>query len=144
MTEATQLASVIVQAYRYGMANDTLALSQDWDLDLDASGNLRTVGDATPEIQTGPGMRLAQDVASRLRAWRGEVWFDTQQGVDYARYLGRAPAILELRSDMQSEALRVPLCATALADIALDRSSRAVGGTITLSDLSGYAAEVAV
>lgn len=144
MTEATNVASVIVRGYRCGMVNDTLALTQDWDLDLDASGNLRTVGDATPGTQTGPGMRLAQDVATRLRAWRGEVWFNTEQGVDYSRYLGQAPAILELRSDMQSEALRVPQCATALADIMLDRSSRAVGGTVFLSDLSGYAAEVAV
>ncbi len=127
------------------MANDTLALTADWDLDLDDQGNWRTVGDATAaDPQTGPGMRLAQDVATRLRAWRGEVWFDTQQGIDYPLYLGRAPSLLQLRTDYQSEALLVPLCATALADIDLNRQTRAVGGTIYLSDLTGYAAEVAV
>lgn len=127
------------------MANDTLALTADWDLDLDDQGNLRTVGDATAsDPQTGPGMRLAQDVASRLRAWRNEVWFDTTQGIDYPRYLGQAPSVLELRADYQAEALLVPLCATALADLNLARSSRTVGGTLYLSDLTGYAAEVAV
>lgn len=127
------------------MANDTLALTTDWDLDLDDQGNIRTVGDATiSDVQTGPGMRLAQDVATRLRAWRGEVWFDVTQGIDYPRYLGLAPSVIQLRADYQSEALLVPLCATALADLALTRPSREVGGTVYLSDLSGYAAEVAV
>lgn len=127
------------------MANDTLALTADWDLDLDDQGNVRTVGDATNQSpQTGPGMRLAQDVATRLRAWRREVWFDTQQGIDYDLYLGRAPSLLQLRADFQSEALLVPGCATALADIDLARDTRAVGGTIYLSDLSGLTAEVAV
>lgn len=127
------------------MANDTLALTTDWDLDLDDQGNIRTVGDATiADVQTGPGMRLAQDVATRLRAWRGEVWFDVTQGIDYPRYLGLAPSVIQLRADYQSEALLVPLCATALADLALTRPAREVGGTVYLSDLSGYAAEVAV
>lgn len=127
------------------MANDTLALTPDWDLDLDARGNIRTVGDGTADsVQTGPGMRLAQDVASRVRAWRGEVWFDTTQGIDYPRYLGLAPSMVELRADYQSEALRVPQCATALADFDLARRTREVGGTLYLSDLTGYSAEVAL
>jgi len=127
------------------MANDTIALTADWDLDVDDQGNWRTVGDATAlDPQTGPGMRLAQDVASRLRAWRGEVWFNVDQGIDYPRYLGLAPSVLQLRADYQSEALLVPLCNTALADIDLVRTTRSVGGTIYLSDLDGYNAEVAV
>lgn len=143
------------------MANDTLALTPDWDLDVDDRGNWRTIGDGTGQVvetlrtgailpqrilnlQTGPGMRLAQDVASRCRAWRGEVWFDTQQGIDYPRYLGRAPSVLELRTDFQNEALRVPECATALADFVLARTSREVAGTMFLSDLSGFSAEVSI
>lgn len=127
------------------MANDTLALTPEWDLGLDDQGNLGTFGDATPaSVQTGPGMRLAQDVATRLRAWRGEVWFDVTQGIDYPRYLGQAPSLIQLRADYQSEALLVPLCATALADLDLARQNRTVGGTVYLSDLTGYTAEVAV
>lgn len=127
------------------MANDTLALTAEWDLGLDDQGNLGTFGDATSaNPQTGPGMRLAQDVATRLRAWRGEVWFDTTQGIDYPRYLGQAPSVIQLRADYQSEALLVPLCATALADLDLARPTRTVGGTLFLSDLTGYTAEVVV
>lgn len=127
------------------MANDTLALSADWDLTLDDQGNLRTFGDATAnDAQTGPGMRLAQDVATRLRAWRGEVWFDTTQGIDYPRYLGFAPSLLQLSTDYQNEALLVPECNTAVASLTLSNPRREVGGTVYLSDLSGYVAEVAV
>lgn len=127
------------------MANDTLALTAEWDLGLDDQANLGTFGNATNgSPQTGPGMRLAQDVATRLRAWRGEVWFDTSQGIDYPRYLGQAPSVIQLRADYQSEALLVPLCATALADLDLVRSTRAVGGTLFLSDMTGYTAEVVV
>lgn len=131
--------------YTRRMANDTLALTADWDLDLDDQGSLRTVGDATNrDTQTGPGMRLAQDVASRLRAWRGEVWFDGDQGIDYTRYLGGAPAVVQLSADFQSEALRVPECNTALADVSLTARTRALAGTLYVTDLTGYAAEVAI
>lgn len=125
---------------------DTLALVVDtWDLDLDARGDLATFGSGTPDsTQTGPGMRMAQDVASRVRAWRGEVWFDYEQGIDYPRYLGQAPAMAQLQADYQSEALLTPECATALADFNLDRTTRTVGGTLFLTDLAGYSAEVAV
>ena len=124
---------------------DTLALTTDWDLDVDDRGNWRTVGTGTPTREdTGPGMRLAQDAATRLRAWRGEVWMDGTQGVDYPRYLGTAPAIVELSADLQSEALLVPECRTALADVTLARGSRTVGGTLYLSDLEGFAAEVSL
>lgn len=132
------------------MANDTLALTADWDLDLDDQGSLRTFGDATPSNsaagadQTGPGMRLAQDVATRLRAWRGEVWFDVNQGIDYVRYLGEAPAVVQLSADYQSEALQVPECNTALADLTLATVGRTLTGTLYLTDLTGYAAEVAL
>lgn len=127
------------------MANDTLALTVPaWDLQLDSRGNLRTFGDATPGTQTGPGMRLAQDVATRVRAWRGEVWFDVNQGIDYPRYLGQAPALTQLRADYQSEAVLVPQCATALADFDLARPTRTVTGSLYLTDLNGYTAEVIV
>lgn len=131
------------------MANDTLALTADWDLDLDDQGSLRTFGDATPSRnaqidQTGPGMRLAQDVATRLRAWRGEVWFDVNQGIDYVRYLGEAPAVVQLSADYQAEALQVPECNTALADLTLATIGRTLTGTLYLTDLTGYAAEVAL
>lgn len=128
------------------MANDTLALDvATWDLALDVAGNLATFGDAPAtarDPQTGAGMRLAQDVATRLRAWRGEVWMDAEQGVDYSRYLGLAPSAVQLAADFQTEALQVPECATAVAALTLSRGTRTVTGDITLSDLAGAAAQV--
>ncbi|WHB31166.1 baseplate wedge subunit [Xanthomonas phage NEB7] len=128
------------------MANDTLALDPAvWDLTLDAYGNVATVGDDTAQdVQTGPGLRLAQDVATRTRAWRGEVYFDTAQGIDYDAYLGTAPLVGQLQSDFQTEALKVPGCATALANFDLARTPRVLSGTLLLSDQAGNGAQVAV
>lgn len=124
---------------------DTLALDNGtWDLTLDVWGNLATVGDATPEDDsTGSGMRLAQDVACRVRAWRGEVYYDTKQGIDYPRYLGGPPNLALLQSVFTTEALKVPGCQTALADFRfIGGSDRAVTGTITLSDAAGNGSQV--
>jgi hypothetical protein len=126
---------------------DTLALtSPAWDLDVDAQGNLRTVGDATPQSdQTGPGMRLAQDVATRVSAWQGEVYFDTTQGINYPVYLGGPPNLSLLQSVYNTEALNVPLCASALAQLTFTAgNSRAVGGTLYVSDIAGNGGQVAL
>ena len=123
---------------------DTLALSVDWDLIVDVRGNLATVGSATPDNeQTGTGRRLAQDVATRVCAWRGEVYYDATQGIDYPTYLGGPPSIPLLQSAFATEALKVPECATAIANFTfVAGGSRAVGGTLTVSDIAGNGAQV--
>jgi hypothetical protein len=124
---------------------DTLALDISlWDIDVDSRGNLRTVGDATPQSdQTGPGMRLAQDVATRVRAWLGEVYFDTTQGINYPLYFGGPPNLTVLQNAFNLEAFKVPGCATALAQFTFTRgSSRTVGGVITVSDIAGNGGQV--
>jgi hypothetical protein len=126
---------------------DTLALDLTlWDLDVDARGNLRTVGDATPDSeQTGPGMRLAQDVATRVQAWRGEVFFDTTQGINYPAYFGSPPNLPLLQSAFNTEALKVPLCNTALAQFTFTAgSSRRLGGVLNVSDVAGNGGQVAL
>lgn len=125
---------------------DTLALDIGlWDLDVDVYGNLRTVGDSTPGEQTGPGMRLAQDVATRVRAWRGEVYFDTSQGINYPAYLGGPPNLTVLQSAFNTEALKVPLCASALADFTFTAgSSRQLSGVLNVSDVAGNGAQVSL
>lgn len=126
---------------------DTLALDTSlWDLDTDARGNLRTVGDATPQNdQTGPGMRLAQDVATRVSAWQGEVYFDTTQGIDYPTYFGGPPNLSLLQSVFNTEALKVPSCASALAAFTFTAgSSRTIGGTLNVSDVAGNGGQVAL
>ena len=125
---------------------DTLALDIGaWDLSCDVYGNLRTFGDATPGDQTGPGMRLAQDVATRVRAWRGEVYFDTTQGINYSGYLGGPPNLTVLQSAFNTEALKVPLCASALSDFTFTGGrSRQLGGTVYVSDTAGNGGQVSL
>lgn len=52
----------------------TLALQNNWDLYVDEYGNLA--------MKEGNG-RLAQDVASSVRIFKGEDGFDTGRGVEY-------------------------------------------------------------
>jgi hypothetical protein len=126
---------------------DTLALDISlWDLDVDSQGNLRTVGDATSTLdQTGPGMRLAQDVATRVQAWQGEVFFDTTQGINYPAYFGGPPNLSLLQSVFNTEALKVPLCRTALAQFTFTAGKkRTIGGVLNVSDIAGNGGQVAL
>lgn len=124
---------------------DTLALNTTtWDLDVDAYGNWRTVGDATAQAQlTGPGMRLAQDVATRCLSWAGEVYYDTTQGINYPAILGTYPNLTLLQAAFNREALKVPLCQTALADFTFQAGAkRKLSGTLTVSDIAQNAGAV--
>jgi hypothetical protein len=124
---------------------DTLALDTSrWDLTVDARGNWMTVGDATPTPDNvGPGMRLAQDVATRCLAWRGEVYYDTTQGIRYETILGRAPNLSLLQNAFNTEGLNVPLCQTCLANFSFTGgSARTLGGTLTVSDINGNSGTV--
>jgi hypothetical protein len=124
---------------------DTLALDVTvWDLSCDVYGNLATVGDATPgSAQTGPGMRLAQDVATRCRAWSGEVYYDTTQGIRYPNILGMAPNLSVVQNAFNTEALKVPECETAIAQFQFNAgSAREMTGTLTVADVNGNSATV--
>lgn len=119
---------------------DTLALDFElWDLSVDANGNWRTVGPSTPKSgETGAGMRLAQDVATRCLSWRGEVYYDTTQGIRYETILGEAPNMALLQSAYNTEALKVPECRTALVDFAFaGRDRRVLSGNLTVADFNG-------
>src|ERR1700748_2690157 len=123
---------------------DTLKLDSSWDLTVDVYGNMATIGDATPEaVASGPGMRLAQDVATRVRAWRGEVYFDTTQGVRYDTILGAAPNLAVVQNAFNTEALKVPFCETAIANFKFEaEDKRALTGTLNVADVSGNNAVV--
>jgi len=119
---------------------DTLALeTTNWDITTDAQGNWATFGDATPRSDlTGPGMRLAQDVATRCLAWRGEVYYDTTQGIRYETIMGEYPNLALLQNAYNTEGLKVPLCQTALADFTFTGGrERRLSGTITVADFNG-------
>lgn len=52
----------------------TLALDENWDLGVDEFGNIAVKSD---------NERLAQDVASSVRVFLGELPFDVNRGVNY-------------------------------------------------------------
>jgi len=127
---------------------DTCALdTRLWDLDCDSAGNWRTVGDATGSgnSPTGPGMRLAQDAATRCLSFAGEVYYDTTQGVGYTQILGGPPNMAVVNNAYQSEALKVPGAAQALSNLTFTAGSqRKVTGALTVTDITGNGGVVAV
>jgi hypothetical protein len=76
-----------------------------WDLVLDSSGNIALAA---------PPYAVAQDVASAIRLFLGELWYDTTQGVPYWQdLLGQHPTSSQIISSMNQAALTVPGVVTA-------------------------------
>lgn len=88
------------------MLMDTLLLdTKAWDLVLDSNGNIAL---AAPPYAT------AQDVASAMRIFLGELWYDTKQGVPYwQQLLGMNPTSSQIASALNAAAMTVPGVATA-------------------------------
>lgn len=75
---------------------DTLA----WDLVLDASGNIAC---ATAPYQ------VAQDVASAIRLFKGECWYDTARGIPHFQdILGQWPPLELVKAYVERTAKTVP------------------------------------
>jgi hypothetical protein len=71
-----------------------------WDLMKDSSGNIAMASD--PYSQ-------AQDAASEIQTFKGEVYYDTTIGVPFdEEVMGKAPPLSYIRSLFVAAALRVP------------------------------------
>ena len=114
---------------------DTLLLDVGaWDLVLDASGNL---------AKAQPPYATAQDVASAVKTFLGEVWYNTALGIPYlTQILGRKPPMALIRRQVEQAALTVPLVATAVASIALSRNGT-ITGYVTVTNVDGAVQTVA-
>jgi hypothetical protein len=108
---------------------DTLLLSRDnWDLSLDASGNVAMA--AAPYA-------LAQDAASAIRLFQGELWYDTGQGVPYfSQILGQAPPIAAMKAAFVTATLTVPGVVSAVCFIS-GINGRTVTGQVQVVDATG-------
>jgi hypothetical protein len=110
------------------MYNTLLLDTDQWDLVLDASGNIAM---ATPPYS------LAQDVASAVRTFLGEVYYDTTQGIPYfEEVLGQVPPAALLTQLISNQALTVPGVVTAQCVIT-SFNAGAVTGQIQFTDESG-------
>lgn len=110
----------------------TLYLDPDsWDLAIDASGNIAV---ATGRYQ------LAQDAASAIKTFQGEVFYDTSLGIpDFAELFGSLPAPVLLKPVLEAAALTVPGVLTARAFIT-GTVDRTLVGQVQITDASGATA----
>ncbi len=85
---------------------NTLLLATDtWDLVLDANGNIAMAAEP---------YSIAQDVASAVKLFAGELWYDTTQGIPYFQnILGQRPPQQYVKSQIEKAALTVPDVVTA-------------------------------
>lgn len=99
-----------------------------WDLVLDADGNV-AVG-AEPYA-------IAQDVASAVRTFAGECWYDKKLGVPYfQQILGQWPPLPLVKSMLVRQALTVPGVASAKC-VVVSLKDRTLVGQIQVVDSSG-------
>lgn len=110
---------------------NTLLLDQTaWDLVIDSAGNIATAA---------PPYALAQDVASAVKLFLGELWYDTEKGVPYFEdVLGHLPPPSLMRSLIEDAALTVPGVVSAQCIIS-SLDGRTATGQIQFIDETGAA-----
>ena len=108
-----------------------------WDMCTDASGN----------IALAPTVRYAeaQDVASAVRTFRGEVWYDTTLGVPYfQQILGHLPSLQFMKAQFIAAAMTVPNVASVRCFLTGPGPDRVVGGQLQIVDSDGVATPIVV
>lgn len=112
----------------------TLLLDVDlWDLVVDAAGNIAVASEP---------YAVAQDVASAVRLFRGELWYDTTKGIPYfEEVLGQLPPPSLLRQLIANAAATVPTVST--VNVVLEAlENRTVSGQIQFTTDSGATGSV--
>jgi hypothetical protein len=105
---------------------NTLLLDADlWDLCADANGNI---------AQAAPPYAIAQDVASAIKTFLGEVWYNTTLGIPYfSQILGKTPPASVFKAQMVRAALTVPGVVSAVCVISSFQNGT-VTGQVTFTD----------
>jgi len=121
---------------------DTLLLDPEtWDLVLDNGGNIAL---ASSKYPTNPAKSeaygQAQDAASQIRLFRGELIYDVNQGVPYwEQILGKLPSVPIMKAKFQQAALLVPGVVAATVTI-ISVSNREVQGQVFITNKAGLSA----
>lgn len=107
----------------------TLLLNQSrWDYCVDNAGNWAVCD--VPYAQ-------AQDVASAIKLFLGELWYDTSKGVPYwQQILGRFPPVPLMKADWIKAALTVPGVVSALVFLK-SVAKREVTGQVQIKNNQG-------
>lgn len=101
-----------------------------WDLVIDSAGNI---------AMASPPYSLAQDVASAVRLFLGDLWYNSTKGIPYFEdVLGQLPPGTLLIGYIEKAALTVPGVVTAQCIITAF-ASREISGQIQFIDEMGAA-----
>jgi hypothetical protein len=112
------------------MMNTLFLMPSTWDFALDIDGNMALAKE--PYAQ-------AQDVASAIKLFKGELYYDTRKGIPhFEEMLGRKPSYSLWRYHVEQAALTVPNVVQSKADFIL-RNNRVVEGAVTFIDKNGKA-----
>jgi len=114
-----------------------------WDYTVDASGNWAVADEP---------YALAQDVSSACRLIKGELWYDTSQGIPYlnlngntGQILGKTPPLSVVQEYLVQSALTVPGVVSAVAVIeSFDPATRHVAGQVQFVDSDGNTGAVSL
>lgn len=113
------------------MAKSLLLDQSAWDLVIDANANIAVASDP---------YALAQDAASAIKLFIGELWYDTTKGVPYfSAILGRTPPVSLMSAKFRAAALSVP-GVTAARVIISAITDRTVHGQVQVTDATGTTA----
>lgn len=106
------------------MAATMLLTLDEWDLCLNSAGDWA--------VATEP-YSIAQDAASAIKTFLGEVWYDTTLGIPYwQQILGKSPPLQLLKTQLINAALTVPDVTAAVVFIA-SVTGREVRGQILIT-----------
>lgn len=104
-----------------------------WDLVLDAAGNIAVASEP---------YALAQDVASAIKLFLGECWYDTTRGIPYfSQILGQTPSIDVFQDAIVQAALTVPGLVSAQCIISAFEG-RTITGSVPFVDDKGVSQTV--
>ena len=111
------------------MAQTLLLDTGSWDLSIDANSNI-AIAD--------PDYSLAQDAASAIKTFLGEMFYDTTVGVPWlTQILGQAPSLSLLKQQLVDAALMVPGVASAQVFISSFRNRVVTGQVQVVSAATG-------
>lgn len=114
---------------------NTLLLDQTaWDLVLDVNGNIALAG---------APYSIAQDVASAVRTFLGECWYNNDLGLPYwQQILGEYPPLQFVSQQIEEAAFTVPNVVAAEVNFT-SFANRVLEGQILITDTDGVTANVA-
>ncbi len=110
------------------MSNTLLLDRTAWDLVLDAAGNIALAGEP---------YSIAQDVASAIKTFLGECWYDSTQGLPYwQKILGKFPPLNFVKQQIINAAMTVPDVAEVKV-VFLSFNNRNLTGQVQVIDTAG-------